>query len=350
MTDSLSVGRICPCSSPMRRPFSSSACSRTASSVADAAWTRSDPSTRGHTTKARCPAATSVRTLSQAASSSIAVRAHRVVIGVRPGGSSSMVVMSRSPNTTMAAVRGMGVAVITSRSGSAPDPSSPLPLARRAARCSTPKRCCSSMTTAPERMEPDLIGQQGMGPDHEVDSAVDKALVQAGPLGRRRLGRQEGDPERTASLQRGRVGNGKPVEQGSDPEEMLLGQDLGRGHQGALVATLHGDQQRGHRHHRLARTHVSLEQPVHREAGRPGRRRWRRWRRAAPRSAQTASWARNWSSSDGCPRPGRSPHGGCHGRRTRAAAGAAPAPAGGETARRRPGAAAPVHAAAIVAG
>src|SRR6202035_4112941 len=45
---------------------------------------------------------------------------------------------------TMAAVRGIGVAVITSRSGS---PSAPL--ARSVARCSTPKRCCSSITTAP---------------------------------------------------------------------------------------------------------------------------------------------------------------------------------------------------------
>ena len=44
----------------------------------------------------------------------------------------------------MAAVRGIGVAVITSRSGS---PSAPLD--RSVARCSTPKRCCSSITTQP---------------------------------------------------------------------------------------------------------------------------------------------------------------------------------------------------------
>ena len=46
-----------------------------------------------------------------------APRSQAVVTGSRPGGSSSMMVMSRSPKTTMAAVRGMGVAVITSRSG-----------------------------------------------------------------------------------------------------------------------------------------------------------------------------------------------------------------------------------------
>ncbi len=68
--------------------------------------------------------------------------------------------MSRSPKSTMAAVRGMGVAVMTSRSGSAPAPvpvaapaptatTESRPLSRSAARCSTPKRCCSSMTTSP---------------------------------------------------------------------------------------------------------------------------------------------------------------------------------------------------------
>ena len=43
----------------------------------------------------------------------------------------------------MAAVRGMGVAVITRTSGTA------APFSRRAARCSTPNRCCSSMTATP---------------------------------------------------------------------------------------------------------------------------------------------------------------------------------------------------------
>jgi hypothetical protein len=71
--------------------------------------------------------------------------AHFVVMGVRPGGNSSSTLTSRSPYTVMAAVRGMGVAVITNTSGT----SSPSPLSRSAARCSTPKRCCSSTTTTP---------------------------------------------------------------------------------------------------------------------------------------------------------------------------------------------------------
>ena len=45
----------------------------------------------------------------------------------------------------MAAVRGIGVAVITNTSGTVPSRF----FSRSAARCSTPNRCCSSMTTAP---------------------------------------------------------------------------------------------------------------------------------------------------------------------------------------------------------
>ena len=70
--------------------------------------------------------------------------AQRVTIGVRPGGSSSRTLTSRSPYTVIAAVRGIGVAVITSTSGTAAPAFS-----RSAARCSTPKRCCSSTTTTP---------------------------------------------------------------------------------------------------------------------------------------------------------------------------------------------------------
>ncbi len=71
------------------------------------------------------------------------------MIASRPLGSSSSTDRSRSPKTTIAAVRGIGVAVMTSRSGSISSSERPRPLSRSAARCSTPKRCCSSITTAP---------------------------------------------------------------------------------------------------------------------------------------------------------------------------------------------------------
>ena len=96
-----------------------------------------------------------------------------------------MMVMSRSPKTTMAAVRGIGVAVITSRSGSRPSPSSPRPLSRRAARCSTPKRCCSSITTTPRSGTRTCVGEQGVGADEQVDRAVGQPGVDAAPLARR---------------------------------------------------------------------------------------------------------------------------------------------------------------------
>ena len=67
------------------------------------------------------------------------------MIGVLPGGNSSSTLTSKSPYTVIAAVRGMGVAVITNTSGISDE----LPFSRRAARCSTPKRCCSSITTTP---------------------------------------------------------------------------------------------------------------------------------------------------------------------------------------------------------
>ena len=70
-----------------------------------------------------------------------------LLIGVRPAGSSVSVLVSRSPKTVIATVRGIGVAVITSRCGGL----RPLPSARSrsASRCSTPNRCCSSTTTRP---------------------------------------------------------------------------------------------------------------------------------------------------------------------------------------------------------
>ena len=70
-----------------------------------------------------------------------------VAIGCRPRGSSRSVEVSRSPKTVSATVRGIGVAVITSRCGVKPSGA----LARNRSRCSTPNRCCSSTTTIPSR-------------------------------------------------------------------------------------------------------------------------------------------------------------------------------------------------------
>ena len=67
----------------------------------------------------------------------------KVMTGLRPGGSSSIILTSRSPYNVMANVRGMGVAVITSTWGGC------WFFAHNLALCATPKRCCSSTTARP---------------------------------------------------------------------------------------------------------------------------------------------------------------------------------------------------------
>ena len=46
---------------------------------------------------------------------------------------------------------------------------------------------------------------------------------------------------------------------------MLFGQHFGRSHKRALVAALDGVQHGRHRHKRLARPHIALQEAVHRD-------------------------------------------------------------------------------------
>ena len=177
--------------------------------------------------------------------------------GMRPGGSSSSVVRSRSPKITMAAVRGIGVAVITSRSGS---PS--VPLARSVARCSTPKRCCSSITTAPSDPNATSSVSSAWVPTTmptSPEASPSSTAVRALPLTRlvRQLHADLAARHAAGALQ--------VAEQRADGREVLLGQHLGRHHQRALVPALHRRQQGGQRDHGLARPDVALEQAVHGE-------------------------------------------------------------------------------------
>ena len=119
ITASFCFDGSCPCSRPSRRPASSSCCSRSYSSVAARASTLPLSSTSGQTTYAWRPDSTSVRRRFHAASWSSGFGPTTfVVIGVRPGGISRSSERSRSPYTSIAAVRGIGVAVITRTSGS----------------------------------------------------------------------------------------------------------------------------------------------------------------------------------------------------------------------------------------
>ena len=158
IASSRAAGAICPCSSPTRSPASSPAARRSNSSVAERASTRGESPTSGQTTKARWPAATSWRTRSQARCSSAGSGNHVVVTATRPGGSSSSTVRSRSPKITMAAVRGMGVAVMTRRSGSPV-----VPLGPQRGPLLDPEAVLLVDDHHAERPELDLLGEQGMG-------------------------------------------------------------------------------------------------------------------------------------------------------------------------------------------
>ena len=100
---------------------------------------------RAQTTNARPPRATSSPTRRHVRSihAGTPTGTTCVVIPLRPAGTSRSSEISSSPNTVIATVRGIGVAVVTSRCGAF------FALASNAPRCSTPNLCCSSITTSP---------------------------------------------------------------------------------------------------------------------------------------------------------------------------------------------------------
>ena len=163
----------------------------------------------------------------------------------------------------MAAVRGMGVAVMTSTSGTEPS----APLARRAARCSTPKRCCSSTTTTPEGPELHPLLDEGVGAHEDVDGAVGEAGGDAlALLGRGAVGEQL-DAEGALVEQHpgvGATGHREAVEEPPDAVAVLVGEHLGGGHDRGLVPALDRGEHGGHGDHGLADADVALEQAVHR--------------------------------------------------------------------------------------
>ena len=176
---------------------------------------------------------------------------------MRPGGSSSSVVRSRSPKITMAAVRGIGVAVITKQ-------------VRVAVGALGPQRRPLLHAEAvllvdhdrAERGELDLLGQQRVGPHHEADVTRRQARQHRGARLALDPAREQLHPHLAAAHP------SRPFEvaqQRAHGGDVLLGQHLGRHHERALVPALHRGQQRGQRHHRLAGSHVPLQEAVHGE-------------------------------------------------------------------------------------
>ena len=127
-----------------------------------------------------------------------------------------------------------------------------VPFSRRRMRWWTPKRCCSSMMTSPRSGE--LRRRPGSGHGCRPPAVPRRrrspraARPARAPCGARRA-RGARSPRARARRVRSR-----PV---------LLGQQLGRGHQGHLVVRLDRLERGEGRHHGLARAHIPLQQPLH---------------------------------------------------------------------------------------
>ena len=120
-----------------------------------------------------------------------------------------------------------------------------------------------------ERGEVDALLDEGVGADGDVDLAGGQPGEDPPAVGRTHLVGQQLDPDRPGAEQRrARVGHLDVGQQGPDAEGVLLGEDLGRRHEGALVPALHRGEQRPHGDDRLAAADVALQQPVHRVRGR----------------------------------------------------------------------------------
>ena len=266
--------------------------------------------------------------------------------------------MSRSPKTTIAAVRGIGVAVITRRSGSAPPGIAVVGATALGLRAAPPaaRRRTGAARRSPRRRA------SGTAPPRSAARACrpprrpprSQALVQrasARPPAVRLVssatatGRSPAEPAAVGDLELRRAAS-------RTPRKCCSASTSVGDHQGALVAALHGREQR-----------------------RPGRRRSCPTRRR-PAGAGASGSGPARSANDlaqrrplgvgqlegqrgeetlppACPR--RAPAGtssgdtggGCRGRRARGRAGAGPARAGAGTARRRPAGAGPALGSSI---
>ena len=120
-------------------------------------------------------------------------------------------------------------------------------------------------------LEGHALADEGVRAHHHGDvpggEAAEDALARRGAdatrqqlQGHRRQA-AEGQPPAAAPDAAGAV---QRPQQLAETQEVLLGQHLGGRHQGGLAAAADHRQHGHQRHHRLARTHLSLQQPVHR--------------------------------------------------------------------------------------
>ena len=201
-----------------------------------------------------------------------------------------------SPYWARVRLRGIGVAVITRMSARAP-------FSPRSMRWRTPKRCCSSTTARRRSAEGDVLLEEGVGADDDRGLAGGEGRELGGALAALVAAGQEVEADA------GRLGEGR------EGEEVLAGEDLGRGHHRRLAAGLDGGEHGEEGDQRLAGADVALEEAVHAVrrghvggdlgdgaglgAGR-ARRGARRGR--GPAGCRRRGWRRPWRASS---RPGR---------------------------------------------
>ena len=124
------------------------------------------------------------------------------------------------------------------------------PSSRSAARCSTPKRCCSSMTTTPSEPNPTCSSRRACVPIRMSTRAA-RAAAWTAPLAAPVCGSvSSATRERPPAAQPPGSAHLEPAEHRPGGEMVLLGEDLGRGHEGPLEAALDRVEQRRQRRRR----------------------------------------------------------------------------------------------------
>ena len=175
-----------------------------------------------------------------------------------------------SPKWVSTSVRGIGVAVITSRSAC-------LPLSLSASRCCDAEAVLLVDHGQAEIVELDCRLEQRMRADDDGGRARRRCL--RGWRGARPAGClpvSSAMPSPAASAQR------------LERAVVLRGEQLGRRHQRRLRAALGDRRHRHQRDHGLAGADIALQQPRHARRARRGRRGCRRSPAAGPRSARRA--------------------------------------------------------------
>ncbi len=192
-----------------------------------------------------------------------------VLIGDRPAGSSVSVETSRSPNTVIATVRGIGVAVITSMCGR---PSPGLVPQRVPLLDAEPVLLVDDHQAEVSELHP--VFEQGMRADDDPGATGGGLQQRFAPASGAHRASQQGQPRgmlSAAELTR----HAERPEHAGDRPVVLLRQHLGRCEQGCLAGGVDYLQHGPQRDDRLAGADLTLQQPVHRmlalQVGRDGR-------------------------------------------------------------------------------